>query len=109
MTAPLLSRSAKAVLVDIYVHTYRRWGALQADKYLDGLYDTFRRITRQEALWRPVPAAFGVSGYFTRYEKHYIYWRRFKSGEIGVTAILHASMMQGDRLKAAFVSPFEVE
>ena len=101
MTSYLLSNEAKAALVDIYVYTEQTWGAVQADKYLDGLYDTFERIVRKEVLWRPIPAEFQVEGSFTRYEKHIIYWKRFEN-QIGIAAILHVSMLQGDRLKAAF-------
>ena len=97
-----LSSGAKASLTDIYVYTYEKWGSVQADHYLDGLYDTFERIVRKEGLWRPIPAEFEIEGYFTRYEKHLIYWKCFEDEEIGIVAISHTSMLQGDRLTAAF-------
>ena len=102
MNRYFLSSGAKAALTNIYVYTHETWGSAQADKYLDGLYGTFERIIRKEALWRPIAAEFQIEGYFTRYEKHLIYWKCFEDEEIGIAAISHTSMLQGDRLKAAF-------
>jgi toxin ParE1/3/4 len=97
-----LSIAAKASLLDIYEYTTRRWGQRQADKYLDGLFQVFERIPEQKVPWRPIPEEVEVKGYYYRHRQHYIYWRRFPDGHVGITAILHASMMQGDRLARAF-------
>ena len=94
-----LSRAAIASLTDIYAYSYETWGAVQADKYLDGIYDCFDRILSQSELWRPIPAAFEISGYYTRYEKHLIYWKQFEDGTVGIAAIIHHSRHQIDRLK----------
>jgi toxin ParE1/3/4 len=102
MNSWFLSAYAKATLADIYVYTYETWGAAQADAYLDGLFSTFERIEAKAELWRPIPPEFEVDGYFTRFQGHFIYWKQFDSGEIGIAAILHTSMLQGDRLLAAF-------
>ena len=96
-----LTTGIKATLIDIYNYTFDQWGEDQADKYLDGLFVRFDVITNQKAIWRPIPAAFEVSGYFCRYERHLIYWREVDDKVIFV-AILHASMMQGERLQSAF-------
>ncbi|MFN9355513.1 MAG: type II toxin-antitoxin system RelE/ParE family toxin [Alphaproteobacteria bacterium] len=97
-----LSAVAKASLVDIYEYTTRKWGQKQADKYLDGLFRVFERIPERKVPWRPIPEEFEVKGYCYRYRPHYIYWRRFPDGHVGITAILHASMMHGERLATAF-------
>jgi toxin ParE1/3/4 len=43
-----------------------------------------------------------VPGFVTRHESHFVYWRRLDENTVGITAILHVSMMQGDRLRAVF-------
>ncbi len=102
MSTYRLATNAKATLTDIYVYTFGAWGEAQADKYLDGFYDCFARIINQSELWRPVPAEFGVDGFYTRYEKHLIYWRRSNASEVVVVTILHTSMLQFERLREAF-------
>ena len=102
MRSYTLSSGATAALTDIYIHSHRTWGAAQADKYLHGLYAAFDRIADRRELWRPIPAEFGVDGYFARHKKHFIYWKRFDDGQVGIVAVLHVSMMQGDPLRNAF-------
>lgn len=98
----VLSRGAQASLVDIYAYTRETWGTTQADTYLDGLYATFDRVVDGQEVWRPIPEDFEVSGYFTRYGQHFIYWTCFDDSEIGIVTILHTSMLQGDRLRRVF-------
>ena len=43
-----------------------------------------------------------VPGFVTRHDSHFVYWRRINDKTVGITAILHVSMMQGDRLREAF-------
>jgi toxin ParE1/3/4 len=102
MSSWFLSAYAKATITDIYVYTHETWGVAQADAYLDGLFSIFELIQVRKELWRPMPPEFEVDGYFTRYGRHVIYWKQFDSGEIGIAAILHTSMLHGDRLLAAF-------
>jgi plasmid stabilization system protein ParE len=102
MKAWSLSQGAKARLVDIYEYTTEKWGQGQAEKYLDGLFEVFQKIPLRKVPWHPIPADFEVRGFFLRYRKHYIYWKQFPDGHVGIMTILHASMMQGERLKAAF-------
>jgi toxin ParE1/3/4 len=33
-----------------------------------------------------------VEGYFFRYERHFVYWRRLGNGDIGIVTILHERM-----------------
>lgn len=98
-------RGASASLVDIYADTIGTWGQGQADKYLDGLFACFEAVAQGHIIWRPIPAELGVQGYFTRYERHYIYWKHLSDQQIGIVAILHVNMHQTDRLKAAYLTP----
>ena len=53
---------------------------------------------------RPIPAEFGVNGYFCRYERHYVYWKKLGNGDIGIVTILHERMHQIDRFRGDFES-----
>ena len=102
MARVLVLDAASYRIDEIYRYTLKQWGAEQADTYIIGLFDVFARIATHEVLSRPVPAEFGVDGFFFRYEKHFVYWRHLSSGDIGIVTILHERMHQIERLKDAF-------
>ena len=68
----------------------------QAERYITGLFEAFGKIETHEVMSRPVPAEFGVDGYFFRYERHFVYWRKLSNGDIGIVTILHERMHQID-------------
>lgn len=72
---------------------------MQAERYITGLFDAFSRIETHGVGSRPVPAEFGVQGFFFRYEHHFVYWRRLSNGDIGIVTILHERMHQIDHLR----------
>ncbi len=104
MVAVRIQEAASHRLDDIYRHMRQRWGAEQADRYITGLFEAFDRIESRGVMSRPVPAAFGVEGYFFRYERHVVYWRRLSNGDIGIVTILHERMHQIDRFREDFGS-----
>ena len=89
-------------LDEIYRYTVEKWGQAQAERYIRGLFDAFERIDSHAILSRPIPAEYEVEGYWFRYEKHYVYWKRLNSGQIGIVTILHERMFRTDRLKQDF-------
>lgn len=89
-------------LDEIYRYTRDRWGTQQADRYITGLFDAFDGISDHRTSSRPVPAEFGIEGYFFRYERHFVYWRWLSSGDIGIVTILHERMHQIDRFREDF-------
>lgn len=89
-------------LDEIYRYTLDRWGTQQADRYITGLFDAFEGIPDHRTPSRPVPAEFGIEGYFFRYEQHFIYWRGLSNGDIGIVTILHERMHQIDRFREDF-------
>jgi toxin ParE1/3/4 len=97
-----LTDSATATLAQIYHYTLMKWGEDQADRYTKGIFDKFEAISRREVVWRPIAPEFGVEGFFTRHERHFIFWRRFSDGQLGFAAILHDGMLQSERLMTAF-------
>lgn len=94
-----VQQAASHRLDDIYRYTRDRWGELQADRYVTGLFDAFARIETHLVTSRPIPADFGVEGYVFRYKHHLVYWRRLSNGDIGIVTILHERMHQIGRLR----------
>lgn len=97
-----IQAGASLRLDDIYHYTRDRWGAEQADRYITGLFAALERIASHGVASKPVPAEFGVNGYYFRYEHHFIYWRRLSNGDIGIVTILHERMHQMDRFREDF-------
>ncbi len=67
------------------------------------MFEAFDRIDAHGILSKPIPAAFGVEGYFFRYERHFVYWRRLSTDDIGIVTILHERMHQIDRFRDDFL------
>ena len=86
-------------LDEIYRYTRDRWGAEQAERYLTGLFAAFDLIESRGVFSKPIPAEFGVEGFYFRYERHVVYWRRLSNGDIGIVTILHERMHQIDRFR----------
>ena len=89
-------------LADIYRYTRERWGEAQADRYIAGMFEAFQRIEAHGVVSKPVPAEFGVEGFFFRYEHHFVYWRRLSDGDVGIVTVLHERIHQIDRFKDDF-------
>lgn len=102
MSQVCIQEAASWRLDEIYRYTRERWGEPQAERYLTGLFDAFDRIESHGVASRPVPAEFAVQGFFFRYERHFVYWRRLSNGDIGIVTILHERMQQIERLRDDF-------
>lgn len=99
MAAIRVQEAASHRLDEIYRYTKQRWGSEQADRYITGLFESFEKIDTHGVASKPVPAEFGVDGYFFRYERHFVYWRRLSNGDVGIVTILHDRMHQMDRFR----------
>lgn len=97
-----IQEAASYRLDEIYRYTREQWGTQQAERYITGLFEAFAKIETCDVASRPVPAEFGVDGFFFRYEKHVVYWRRLSNGDIGIVTILHERMHQIDRFGEDF-------
>jgi plasmid stabilization system protein ParE len=89
-------------LDEIYRYARDKWGEAQAARYIEGLFAAFDSIGSGKAASRPIPAAFGVNGFFVRYESHFIYWRDMPNGDVGIVTILRARMHQIERFREDF-------
>jgi plasmid stabilization system protein ParE len=105
MTRVRVQEAASWRLDEIYRYTRENWGAGQADRYITGLFEAFNRIESRGVISRPIPAEFGVEGFFFRYERHFVYWRWLSDGDIGIVTILHERMHQIDRFREDFDLP----
>lgn len=102
MTSIRIQEAASYRLDNIYCHTRDRWGKQQADRYITSLFEAFEGIKTRRTLSRPIPAEFGIEGYFFRYERHFVYWRGLSNGDLGIVTILHERMHQMDRFREDF-------
>lgn len=104
MAKVVVQEAASWRLDEIYRYARDRWGTEQADRYITGLFEAFEGIETHRTSSRHVPAEFGIEGYFFRYERHFVYWRRLSSGDIGIVTILHQRMHRIDRFRDDFGS-----
>jgi len=98
----LVQNTASHRIDEIFRYTLDQWGVEQAETYIIGLFDAFAKVESHEVLSRPIPAEFGINGFFFRYKKHFVYWRYLSNGDIGIVTILHQCMHQIERLKDDF-------
>lgn len=94
-----VQEAASLRLDEIYRYTRDRRGSDQADHYIADLFAAFDRIEAGGFASRPVPAEFGVDGFYFRYAHHFVYWRRLSNGDVGIVTILHERMHQMDRFR----------
>ena len=102
MPAIRIQDGASHRLDDIYSYTRDSWGEDQAEKYITGLFLAFHKIAAHGVVSKPIPAEFGLNGFFFRYERHFVYWRHLSNGDIGIVTILHERMHQISRFSEDF-------
>jgi toxin ParE1/3/4 len=78
-----IQEAASMRLDEIYRYTRDRWGADQADRYITDLFAAFDRVEGHGVASRPIPAEFGVEGFYFRHAQH--------------VTILHERMHKMDR------------
>lgn len=109
MSGYLFYPPADAAQDRIWRDTVDQWGEAQAVAYISGLHAYLQRLSETKALWRKlprdlvVPADLKTQAFFSRYERHYLFFRELPSGKIGVMAILHDRMDTPVRLHEDFV------
>ena len=99
MKKHLLQPAASARLEEIYRYTFQQFGPAQADRYLDGAFALFEAIAENRVTWQRIPPEFGVEGFFTRYESHFVFWKLRPDGQVAIVAILHQRMDLARRLR----------
>lgn len=69
------------------------------------MFALFEDIADRRVTWRRIPGAFGVEGYFARYQSHFVFWKQRADGEIAIVAVLHRRMDIGRRLQEDAAEP----
>lgn len=96
---------ADAAQDKIWHETVEKWGEAQAEFYLRGLHMHLQRLCDNRLLWRRLPQRLAVpsdikrEAYFSRYERHYLFFRTLDNGDLGVMSILHEKMDMAVRLR----------
>lgn len=89
---------------DIWNYTYDEWGEAQAKKYIRGLHKHLQQLSDKKTPWRSLPnsllreADLYIDIYFSRYQRHYIFFRQLSKDTIGIMSLLHVSMQIPVRL-----------
>lgn len=91
--------AARARLLEIWSYTEAQWGESQADKYLRDLTFAIKRLDRQRMTWKPVRDGELDGFFFIRHARHFIFFRSFPDGGIGIISILHETMDIPSRLR----------
>ncbi len=102
MAAVRIQETASHRLDEIYRYRRDRWGTEPAGRYRTGLCEAFEKIEPRGVMSKPLPAEFGIDGYFFRYQRHFIYWRNLSKGDIGIVTILHERLHQLDSFRENF-------
>ncbi len=83
---------------EIWDYTVEQWGEIQAEKYINELHSHLNQLADNKLLWQALPTKLLVphdlplSVYFSRYNKHIIFFRELSDRMIGIIAILHETM-----------------
>jgi len=83
---------------EIWEYTCNQWGENQAKKYIRGLHHHLQRLANKDIPWQRlptrllVPLDLDIGIFFSRYEKHVIFFRELSNDDIGVISILHEVM-----------------
>ncbi|MEO9612133.1 MAG: type II toxin-antitoxin system RelE/ParE family toxin [Nitratireductor sp.] len=96
-----LQPAASARLEEVFLYTLDRFGPVQADEYLDGVFALFEDIAERRLAWQPIPSEFRVDGFFARYGSHFVFWKLRSDNHVAIVAILHQRMDMARRLREA--------
>lgn len=89
---------ADAAQDKIWRDTVEKWGEAQAVAYITGLHDHLKLLCEERWIWRRLPQKLAVpadikrEAYFSRYERHYVFFRELDNGDLGIMSILHERM-----------------
>ncbi len=83
---------------EIWDYTVVKWGEQQAEKCINELHAHLNQLADNKLLWQALPSKLFVpqdlslSVYFSRYNKHIVFFRELSDTMIGIIAVLHETM-----------------
>lgn len=89
-TGYFLSLDADEDLQDIYTYSNDVWGARQARRYLDGLFEVFAHLGRQPGMGRS-RRELGEALRSFPHGSHVVFFMQWQ-GEVAIVRVLHGSM-----------------
>jgi toxin ParE1/3/4 len=91
---------ARQRLAKIWADTAKEWGEAQADHYIDTLYQAMHDLSKTPYLWRKLDHKHfkGKEVYFQRVQKHFVFFKKLPSGDLGILSVLHERMNLPARL-----------
>ena len=99
-----LTTAAELDIADIYNHTSRLWGVIQAEDYLQFLKDQMQRLSDEPDLGRAVAQRAGLRIHTAKFNRsrmshgHRIVYREIKNG-IRVIRFIHTAMDLDEALR----------
>jgi toxin ParE1/3/4 len=91
--------AARARIVEMWDYTEKKWGEKQADKYVRDIVEGINSLSKEKRRWKPVRDKVLSGVFYARHRHHYIFFREFSNGTIGIISILHENMDIPSRLK----------
>jgi toxin ParE1/3/4 len=85
-----LHARAESDLVDIWLYSFREWGELQADEYLDELNAAVISLSSNPE--RGIRRDGVRAGYRTLFVKHHAIYCKLSSGSVEIVRVLHEQM-----------------
>lgn len=85
----VLYEPANATLDDIWRYTVKQWDEAQAEKYINGLFETLEKASKHEMPWRTLHQQLQLEAFFVKYKRHYLFFRELEDGVLGVISIIH--------------------
>jgi toxin ParE1/3/4 len=91
-----LSKLARLDLIEIADYTVDRWGVSQAERYLDGFVDCFKRLVKNPQMGRACDQI--LRGYRRIEQGRHVVIYRVDADGIFICRILHVSMLPARQL-----------
>jgi len=76
-------------LDDIWDYTVTTWDEVQAETYIEGLFDIMQQAADREVFWHKLKSHVGLDTYFVKYKKHYLFFKQLNDETIGIINIVH--------------------
>ncbi len=98
---------------DIWNYSVKTWGEKQAEINIRGLHSHFQKLADRQIIWRRlpnrliVPADLDIEAYFSKYQSHFVFFRKLSADQIGIMSILHERADMPVRLTSDLKGLFE--
>jgi len=92
-------KKAESQIIKIWQYTEEKWGEEQANKYVQELYESFKKISSKPELCKKIEQGKIINVFYFKYKNHFVFFRNLSDQSIGIITILHEKMNIPERLK----------